>query len=70
MVLKCGFRVYLKTLVLMLSGYGANAYCLFSLFEEAFIITFQPCNPFNAQGNPVNRHLATTTSLPVMLLIG
>lgn len=54
----------------MLSGYGANAYCLFSLFEEAFIITFQPCNPFNAQGNPVNRHLATTTSLPVMLLIG
>ena len=65
MVLKCGFRVYLKTLLLMLSGYGANAYCLFPLFEEAFIIAFDTCNPFNA----VNRHLASTIELPFMLLI-
>lgn len=48
----------------MLSGYGANAYCLFPLFEEAFIIASKPCNPFNG----VNRHLAFTIPLLVMLL--
>ena len=49
----------------MLSGYGANAYCLFPLSEEAFIIASETCNPFKA----VNRHLASTIALPFMLLI-